>query len=264
MTLFPVLLLEQPLQTVLNFQPHINLLMHRIAHDKPFLTSTLQGAASVDPFTRSLLNIYQQVNVENQLELGLIRSDYMLHQVDGKQSTFEIRSSAEYRYKQVEVNMQCVGLAGLSSMMKDVHNRVLEFLGAEEMYRAYAKESLCLYGGGLRWAYETYLQEHSRRNGQQPMLLIVIHDGFEFNINDQRLIEFESRLPAIRRSFREIGRSIEVDPATRTLMVEGREVAVVYYRTGYAPGNNFFSYLKMIVFSFRCTRIRRPNHLLSY
>ena len=59
-------------------------------------------------------------------------------------------------------------------------------------------------------------------------------------INDQRLTEFESKLPTPRRSFAEIGRSVKVDPATRLLFVEGREVVisvneVVYYRTGHAP-----------------------------
>jgi hypothetical protein len=37
----------------------------------------------------------------------------------------------------------------------------------------------------------------------------------------------------MRMTFEEIGHNLEVDEKTKTLKVRGREIAFVYYRTGY-------------------------------
>lgn len=67
-TLLPSLVPAGALQEVISIQDEINLLMHRVSHDREFLTTTLAGVASVDPFIKNLLEIYAQVRQNKKTE----------------------------------------------------------------------------------------------------------------------------------------------------------------------------------------------------
>lgn len=136
-------------------------------------------------------------------------------------------------FLQVEVNTICVGLSGIGSKMHEVHDRVLQFVEPElQKQQETTADSLGLYGGALKLAFDVYGQHHP--TARAKILLVIVHDGFEFNIVDQRLVQFASGISTIRRSFKQIRHSTKVDE-DGILFVEGREVAVVYYRSGYAP-----------------------------
>jgi glutathione synthase len=74
---------------------------------------------------------------------------------------------------------------------------------------------------------------------QQPLaVLFVVQEG-ESNTVDQRLLEFElfekHGIPVLRRSLTRLYDIATVDNVTGSLSVDGYEIAVVYYRAGYAP-----------------------------
>ena len=48
----------------LELQPLLNELMHKVAHDRKFLTETLEHTIKVDAFTRKLFEIYEIVENE--------------------------------------------------------------------------------------------------------------------------------------------------------------------------------------------------------
>ena len=65
----PFLLLPSPFPAqefvkALEIQPVLNELMHKVAHDKEFLTMTLQDTIKVDAFTKRLFDIYETVWAE--------------------------------------------------------------------------------------------------------------------------------------------------------------------------------------------------------
>ncbi|XP_017045591.1 glutathione synthetase isoform X1 [Drosophila ficusphila] len=62
-------------------QPIINRLMHNVAHDEEFITTTLAETIKVDEFTANLFNIYRKVlahGFTQKISLGMLRSDLML------------------------------------------------------------------------------------------------------------------------------------------------------------------------------------------
>lgn len=233
-TLFPTLVSNHAISEIVQIQCDINHLMHLVAHDREFLNEVLQGASSVDPFIWNLLDIYNQIDVSKQTELGLFRSDYILHVSPQNGDEVKLENALKSAtYKQVEVNTICIGLAGLGSKVHIVHDRTLKFLGENIVQEdGVSGEPLSLYGKALSLAHSVYATNHP--SPRTKIILILIHKGFEFNIMDQRFVEFESGIPAIRRCFEQIRTSITVEDGI--LFVEGHEVAVVYFRTGYTPG----------------------------
>ncbi|XP_034481995.1 glutathione synthetase isoform X1 [Drosophila innubila] len=62
-------------------QPIINRLMHNVAHDEEFITTTLAETIKVDEFTANLFKIYRKVlahGFTQRISLGMLRSDLML------------------------------------------------------------------------------------------------------------------------------------------------------------------------------------------
>ncbi|OQV21846.1 Glutathione synthetase [Hypsibius exemplaris] len=233
LTLFPTVVPQHAIDAITDLQGATNLLMHRVSHDRHLLTTCLGPAASVDPFIRSLLAIHAQIDVDNQWELGLIRSDYILSQGNAS-------SQGRMAYKQVEVNMIAVGMVGLGGKVGLLHERVQSFLDESEQNSnirstsASTGEPLTLYGEGLRIAYGCYRMHCKVAKKRPPILLIVVQEAPEQIVLDQRFVQTESGVPSLRRSFAQISASGRLDE-DGCLFVEDREVAVVYYRTGYSP-----------------------------
>uniref|UniRef100_A0A0R3WZK0 Glutathione synthetase n=1 Tax=Hydatigena taeniaeformis TaxID=6205 RepID=A0A0R3WZK0_HYDTA len=99
------------------------------------------------------------------------------------------------------------------------------------------------FGSAIARAVEEYVKSsaHLQRTCLPAVLMVVSEN--ETNIYDQRSIE-EAMLCAnvalrlLRRTFAELGESarrVVVEESTGRLFVDGHEVALVYYRTGYAP-----------------------------
>ncbi|XP_026847055.1 glutathione synthetase isoform X1 [Drosophila persimilis] len=68
-------------EKAVGLQPIINRLMHNVAHDEEFITTTLAETIKVDEFTANLFNIYRKVlahGFTQRTSLGMLRSDLML------------------------------------------------------------------------------------------------------------------------------------------------------------------------------------------
>jgi glutathione synthase len=75
----PFLLLPSPFPAqefvkALEIQPILNELMHKVAHDKEFLTNTLKETIKVDGFTKKLFDIYETVWAEGLTQVGQLLS----------------------------------------------------------------------------------------------------------------------------------------------------------------------------------------------
>ncbi|XP_026837608.1 glutathione synthetase isoform X3 [Drosophila erecta] len=78
-------------------QPIINRLMHNVAHDEEFITTTLAETIKVDEFTANLFNIYRKVlahGFTQKTSLGMLRSDLMLESGCPELSPRALRSAA--------------------------------------------------------------------------------------------------------------------------------------------------------------------------
>ncbi|XP_046453550.1 glutathione synthetase-like isoform X2 [Daphnia pulex] len=213
---------KKEFEKAIELQTLVNEMIHRIANNYEFLKSTLAITNTVDPFTAQLFKIYTTVQEEGVSQeeccCGLFRCDYMLD-----------RDAV----RQVEINTIASSFAGICTRVTRLHRFVMQELShgdkLQQIPENNALEALC---GGMLKAWEIY-------NQPQAVILFIIEE-ITYNICDQRFHEFEIRkqnpnVRVIRRNLTQLGRGGASLDAEKKLIVDGHEVAVIYFRCGYAP-----------------------------
>ncbi|KAF8993507.1 hypothetical protein BDQ17DRAFT_1368246 [Cyathus striatus] len=218
-----------------------NVLYSRIAMDEDFLDEVMgaeTGVGKVDEFIGQLWKGWKQLRdtgLVQPLQLGLFRSDYLLHSV-----------GEEMSLKQVEFNTISISFGCLSQRVAELHRYLYS---ATRFYDSSphltlesfpTNESIAGLAEGLKMAHKAYGVEGSQ-------ILFVVQPG-ERNVFDQRWLEYEllekHSIRIIRQTFDELANSAVVDFNTSVLhvkvhsdlMVSGLvEISTVYYRSGYVP-----------------------------
>ncbi|XP_053617984.1 glutathione synthetase-like isoform X2 [Plodia interpunctella] len=223
----PFVLLPSPFprtefNKAIELQPVLNELMHKVAHDERFLEQTLQNALQVDEFTSNLYDIWVKVRNEGitqSLSLGLFRSDYLM-QRDGN------------KIKQVEFNTIASSFGAITSNLPSMFRYILRSLGMVDKIK-HMPENRALSGlcAGIIEAYDLF--------GVPGSVVLFVVEEVSYNICDQRFHEFqisETRpdIQVIRKTLNEIYEETELNDK-KQLILEGKAVAVVYYRSGYEP-----------------------------
>jgi len=200
--------------------------------------------------------------------LGIQRSDYMLHQSSSS-------NNKEYELKQVELNTIASSFAGLASTVARLHSfmtlrlddELSEFLeeneravmgnvgaGIETSSDAESRgvpqsPAMTCLPSAISVAYNRYRERIMAQDSTtKPIVLFVVQPN-ETNTVDQRLLEFalwdNHKIPVVRMSLAEIHDRVSLDEQTGRLTFNKgnsssnsgikQEVAVVYFRAGYAP-----------------------------
>lgn len=235
MTLFPSPLPVTVLQEAKALQPHYNRLMHRVACDPDFLEQCLKNVVKVDEFTKMLFDIYLETGREKAVQpmsLGLFRNDYMMDVKDSCCTIHGLPASLDLR--QIEFNTIASSFAGLSSGMWSVHRYTMKQAGIR-CSPEQLPENIPAYGlaVGLVKAWECY-------NNADAVVYFVVQ-AVERNSVDQKWLE---------RKMHEINNDVHVEYGTllyayehcqltedRRLLLDGKEIAVIYYRDGYVPSH---------------------------
>ncbi|XP_046653809.1 glutathione synthetase-like isoform X2 [Daphnia pulicaria] len=230
--LIPSVFPKKEFDKAVELQTLFNEMTHRVANNRQFLESTLAAASTVDPFTARLFQIYktvQEEGVTQTIDLGLIRNDFML----GADCP-NCMSPCCFQLKQVEINTVASGFASLGPSVSCLHRFVMQELShgdkLQQLPENNALESLC---GGIVKAWEMY---------NQPLAVILfVESEVTHIVSDQRLQEFEIRrqnpnVKVIHRTLTQLGRgAADALDAEKKLIIDGQEVAVIYFRSGYAP-----------------------------
>ncbi|XP_072223432.1 glutathione synthetase [Leuresthes tenuis] len=224
-TLFPSPVPKGVFLQALAVQTHYNTLVDKISQDTDFLQEALASTIEVDDFTARLFRIHQQILKEGRSQsvvLGLNRSDYMLDQRDDKTSSL----------KQIEINTIAASFGGLSSRTPDLHRHILKVAGRlEESQRILDNKPAAGLARAVAKAWELY--------GSERAVVMFLVEEVQRNIFDQRYIESElwkRNIPTTRKRFDDVCKTGRLDQNKR-LFVDGKEVAVVYFRNGYMPQN---------------------------
>lgn len=209
-------------------QTIMNEVLHKAAHDYDFIKQSLKTTIEADEFTAGLFNIYETVRSEGiaqPVSLGLFRSDYLLH----AESTF----IDDARVQQVESNTISSSFGALTTQMFSLHRYILRELGIENS-DYHIPDNTALQGlcSGLVTAWKTY-------DSPDALILFVVEE-ITLNICDQRMMEFEIRhqnhhAHVIRKTFRDLAKTAAL--RDKQLFVDDKEIAVVYFRTGYHPSD---------------------------
>lgn len=220
-TLFPSPFPSRWCNHARSIQKSINLMVHRVAHDRAFLQETLETIIKVDPFTRNLFRIYTKVNNDHKAQrkcLGIFRADYMLN-------------SNLDALRQIEVNTIASSFGGLTCVIEDLHRYIVSKLNSTRLPDKYSIQAKTALAKGLIKAWLDY--------GKNDAIILFVVEKKVRNICDQKIIEdeiFNLQPNAVvkRRTFVELHSTCMMDEEN-ILRVNGDEVAVVYYRTGYVP-----------------------------
>ncbi|CAK9825551.1 Glutathione synthetase [Anthophora retusa] len=217
-TLLPSSFPRKNFEKVKSIQVLLNELIHKVAHDNDFLTKSLKSTIEADTFTARLFNIYETVHREGYtqtLSLGLLRSDYMLH---------------ENQIKQVELNTIASSFGGIVTVTSKYHKYILSNLGhADKIKNIPENNPINGLSKGLVHAWKLY-------NNKKAIILFVV-ENITYNICDQRFHEYEIQdinpdIKVIRRSLRDLVSEAKLGP-NKELIVGDLEVSVVYFRSGY-------------------------------
>ncbi|XP_073415526.1 glutathione synthetase isoform X5 [Dendrobates tinctorius] len=224
----PFSLLPSPVPRALfeqakSVQEDFNLLVDRLSQNPSFLENTLSSTIKVDDFIEQLFKIYRHVLNEGLAQtvfLGINRSDYM----------FDCREDGTTALKQIEINTIAASFGGLSSRTPAVHQHVLKTLGRqEEACKILPNNPSLGIARGIAKAWELY--------GSPRAVVMFLVENLQRNIFDHRYIENElwSRsIKVIRRRLTDVCERGSLDEKN-CLYVDGYEVAVAYFRTGYMP-----------------------------
>ncbi|KAJ3159451.1 hypothetical protein HDU86_001769 [Geranomyces michiganensis] len=234
--LFPSPFPRRCYEQALALQPLFNQLVDNIARDHAFLTEVMDSLAKVDEFTGRLYDIYKHVHeegVKQPTSLGLHRSDYLLH--------VPVDSKAEPVIQQVELNTIASSFSSLSHLTHDLHKFLAkrtrffnhESLPSPDITLDALPDNVSLHsiakGIGKAWAHY---------NVPESVAVMVIQPG-ERNAFDQRWIEYQLfetfNVRLLRLSMAEILDQGKLVGNDNRLVINNLEVAVVYFRAGYAP-----------------------------
>lgn len=234
-------------------QPFNGLYMNIVSQHENWLLEQLAQLAKFDPeFTGRLVQLHHKVvthGITQHIEAGLFRSDYIVDEPNDQ-------------IKQVEFNTVSVSFGGLSTKTSELHN----FLNKSNNYGiAFDKGALPIspalqdLAKGLATMSQHYLRTSRHEVSSAPFtaILFVVQPG-ERNALDQRLLEYELfnsyGLVSYRATLSEIDQVTQLIEADHPLddnnnnmhshlrnilqySATGAEISVVYYRSGYGPGD---------------------------
>eukprot|EP01087_Luapelamoeba_hula_P017584 TRINITY_DN5555_c0_g1_i1.p1 TRINITY_DN5555_c0_g1~~TRINITY_DN5555_c0_g1_i1.p1 ORF type:complete len:512 (+),score=78.68 TRINITY_DN5555_c0_g1_i1:36-1571(+) len=232
----PVTLLPAPMPAAVFRQAYavandFNVLVHRASRDHEFVCKTLALAAEADSFTGQLLKLYKQVYNEGwrqKYELGLHRSDYMLHVEEGKTPLLQ----------QVEINTISAAFSALSTTVSEMHRFVISKLQGEGTpIGVIEPHALPQNRAGYKFV-DALASAHKAYDNKKAVIMMIVQGG-ERNAFDQRWIEYKlyerHNVHVIRRSLTDIAERAKLDESSHILTMDGHVVAVAYFRAGYTP-----------------------------
>ncbi|KAM1490503.1 hypothetical protein FF2_033106 [Malus domestica] len=193
--------------------PIFNELVDRVSLDAKFLQDSLSRTKKVDAFTCRLLDIHSkmlEINKKEDIRLGLHRSDYMLDE-------------ETKLLLQIEMNTISASFPGLGCLVSDLHRSLLNHYGESlglDSKRVPNNPAATKFVEALAKAWIEY-------NNPRAVILLVVQPE-ERNMYDQHWLS--------ALTLAEIDAEGKLQP-DGTLVVGGQEVAIVYFRVGYAPIN---------------------------
>ncbi|CAE7067950.1 unnamed protein product [Rhizoctonia solani] len=241
----PFALLPSPFPRVLFYraqalQKAYNVLYSRIALDRPFLDAVMGdngGVSDVDIFTRELWKAWKSVrDLPNQqpLQLGLFRSDYMLHQ----------DTERELDIKQVEFNTISSSFGPLSHQVSALH----KYLAVSTNYfgvSPHLEPSNFPENNTRNGLVEGLSAAHTAYKKPSARILFVVQPN-ERNMFDQRWLEYELLdkygIHVIRHTLEALSTYATLDGSSNLLVKPSSslppyEISVVYFRATYTPND---------------------------
>lgn len=210
--------------------PLFNTLVDAISRDFAFLTSVTESVTSADPFTAKLLQLHKDCvgeGLAQPLQLGIHRSDYMLHADP---------ATGKHHLRQIEINTISSAFPTLATITARLHKHLVRRLDLdvyERVGQLPENDAIAEIPAALAAAHKAFADPSA-------VVVMVVQPG-EKNSYDQQWIEhflFETHgVRLLRRSLADIARDGVFDADSKVLTIDGSPVAVAYFRAGYTPND---------------------------
>ncbi|EGT56341.1 hypothetical protein CAEBREN_22530 [Caenorhabditis brenneri] len=229
LTLLPSPFPKNVFEQAVKLQDLYALLYHTIAYDFDFLVDIHKNVVKTDEFIRNMIEILKKVKAQGlkqPITLAIQRSDYMCH---------KDQASAEYGLKQIEINNIASSMGAHAQRLTEWHIRILKALEVPDdvIKRAIPENK------PIPMIAEALFKAWSHFNIPSAWVLVVVENVNQNQI-DQRHVEYELEklgVPMtciIRRTLTQCYEQLSLNE-TSDLMIDGRPVAIVYFRAGYSP-----------------------------
>ena len=203
-----------------------------MSRDDAFLREHLAGVIRTDDFTERLWRVYESCGAQagrHPVELGILRSDYMLDVPSGLPL-------------QVEVNTVSTSFMSLSTRVQQMHRHVIRWGGLEASYGGGGDAESALPANGGARARRGYSRRGWRAAGDEGAKLLMVVQPGERNIFDQRLIAQRlwdaHGVRTTRATLAEIASEARVRARRRRHVdVPGRETQRGVLPPGYSPAD---------------------------
>ncbi|RDD41221.1 Glutathione synthetase [Trichoplax sp. H2] len=222
-TPIPKILFDQAMQVQMDF----NTVFDIITRKTSFLSENLKRSLQDDEYASKLMYVYNQVlkeGIAQPINFMLTRSDYMLDQSN---------SNNQLSLKQVEFNTVSVGFIGSSSVVPSLHRYVIRELGLTDDYNLerIATNNCLEPAKAMQLAWKLY--------GNDKAIILFVISKEEYNTCDQRLFEYavmdsDPSINVVRCTMADIEENATLGD-DKTLYYKKQGVALVYYRSAYAP-----------------------------
>eukprot|EP01038_Epipyxis_sp_PR26KG_P013036 gene13036-17472_t len=206
-----------------------NKLLDNLTSHPSWIINSLKNASEGDDFTSHLVEILlktQKQNHHQSINLGINRSDYMLHSVDKN----------ETKLHQVEINTIAASCGPISDKISKMHH--LLYSSTHKIPKNDAQSSTV---NALQVAHNLYVQQ----TGSNDAVIIMVVQPNERNFADQRLLHFELlekyNVTCIRATLIDIYHKSIINEATKELIYDNHPVSIVYFRAGYTPNDYMIS-----------------------
>ncbi|UJR34111.1 hypothetical protein I4U23_021518 [Adineta vaga] len=175
-TIYPSSYPRNEYEKARQIQYGINRLVQRLASNMNIMDSVLENLIDCDPFLKRLRQIYdqiQQLPYQSIAETCIIRTDYMLQQMNTLPKRTQLRL--------IEINTIAIGLGAAAKLMYTWHKKFLTNVQSNLVSQLPENESQDLI-------IETLFESWKIYDNTKAIILFVIPER-EFNIGDQMLIE---------------------------------------------------------------------------
>ncbi len=204
-------------------------LMIRVSRNKDFLAHHLEPIAAIDPFLKMLLDCRSR-EITQSRQLLVQRNDFFIanaKQYNDKQNSPPANKITEGPVlRQVELNTVSASFPFLITRLNQLHKNLFE---KNKLPEVIENNPLDAVVDAFAHAVKNY--------GISDCVMLVVVQPDEKNIFDQLGMEHrlweKYRIATIRKTLNEI----HIDGKLRQghLVVDGKTVAVTYYRAGYTP-----------------------------
>eukprot|EP00331_Platyophrya_macrostoma_P002190 CAMPEP_0176408024 /NCGR_PEP_ID=MMETSP0127-20121128/1722_1 /TAXON_ID=938130 /ORGANISM="Platyophrya macrostoma, Strain WH" /LENGTH=660 /DNA_ID=CAMNT_0017787265 /DNA_START=21 /DNA_END=2003 /DNA_ORIENTATION=- len=216
LSLYPKRILKEDYQLLTRVQDRWNIMLNEMARDFDWYKDKLKQIIEADEFVRRTFEIKKKCAEYPKCQdkqVCIFRNDYMY-------------DSETNRWLQVEYNCVAISFGPIGDRVHNFHKKLCGGYLDEKIPDLPNNENLM--AEALYEAYKLY--------GNPKAKVLVIVKDTETNVFDQRYMElrlFERGIESVRMTFKQIYEGHRFDKDTGKLYVNGDEIGLVYYRTGY-------------------------------